>query len=377
MSNPNTSALRKSQQCIFRDAENLALMTSNPIAKNIEQRLAPLLNSAIRTAIYLDLFNIICTPIALPTIAEKTTAGRTLLLRLLRVLCSHSYFEELSRETYQPTALSESLRSAPIRDWIKTTFDTTNLIGFHLPAYLASIQYQNPSSDVHSTSPSKFVFREEYFAHLHANPVMLEAFNSAMGIQDLVPLSSIPVFPFAERLSQICDDTVALVDVGGGHGSYLDSWRKAYPNLKGCIVLQDLPTVIDEINLITVDFELMAHDFFTPQPIVGARFYHFRRVLHDWSDGECTRILRNVAKGFSRDYSTLLLSEQVMPDEGCNKLEALTDWNMMALTGMERTRSQWSELLGAAGFLIRDVHMAQRGSRGIIEAQLADGSASA
>ena len=39
----------------------------------------------------------------------------------------------------------------------------------------------------------------------------------------------------------------------------------------------------------------MAHYFFTPQPVKGAKYYHLRRVLHDRNDGpiEATRAAMN------------------------------------------------------------------------------------
>jgi hypothetical protein len=370
---PNTSTYitATSQQYMLRQAEKLASISSNPITTNIQRGFAPILNSALRTGIDLNLFELITSrPITLSELAAETRADPVLIFRLLRVLSTHSYFTEISHGCYQSTPLSESIRSPPIRDWIKVTFDTILPISYQLPAYLSSINYRNPGSDDQSPSPAKFTFGEEFFDHLHKHPIMLNAFNSSMKIQDMAPPPSIPVFPFPERMGNLPDKAVLLVDVGGGHGGYLESWRKAYPDLQGRVILQDLPQVAREIDPSKVSFEIMPHDFFTLQPVHGARFYHFRRILHDWSDKECKRILTNVAKGFKQGYSTLLLTELVLPDMECDKWEALRDLNMMALAGMERSRAQWEDLLGDSGFIIKEIHRAESGSLAVIEAVL-------
>jgi hypothetical protein len=372
-SSPSTSPYitATSKQYIFRQAEKIASITSNPITTNIQQGFAPILNSALRTGIDLNLFEIITSrPTTLSELAEETHADPVLILRLLRVLSTHSYFKEIAHGCYQSTPLSESMRFPPIRDWIKTTLDTILPISYQLPAYLSSINYRNPGSDDQSPSPAKFTLGEEFFDYLHKHPTMLTAFNSSMKIQDMAPPPSIPVFPFPERIGNLPDKAVLLVDVGGGHGGYLESWRKAYPDLQGRVILQDLPQVVREINPSKVSFEIMPHDFFTPQPVHGARFYHFRRILHDWSDKECKRILTNVAKGFKKGYSTLLLTELVLPDMGCDKWEALRDLNMMALAGMERSRAQWEDLLADSGFTIKEIYRAESGSLAVIEAVL-------
>ena len=59
-------------------------------------------------------------------------------------------------------------------------------------------------------------------------------------------------------------------------------------------ILQDLPKIISQIDDAQAKkdgFEPMAHYLFTPQPVKGAKYYHLRRVLHDWNDGPSIKIL--------------------------------------------------------------------------------------
>lgn len=133
------------------------------------------------------------------------------------------------------------------------------------------------------------------------------------------------------------------------------SVRKAHPSLRGRLVLQDLSSVVGNLDPRSADFESMVYDFFTTQPVYGARLNHIRRVLRDWLDGACDEILRSVAMGLRKGHWTLLINESVLPDAGCSQADALLYMKMMKVDGMERNKSQWEELLGSAGFTTREI----------------------
>ena len=59
------------------------------------------------------------------------------------------------------------------------------------------------------------------------------------------------------------------------------------------------------------------HDFFTPQPVVGADVYFFRWILHNWSDKYAIKILQNLAPAL-RSNSHILICDDMMPDHGDN-----------------------------------------------------------
>jgi hypothetical protein len=50
-------------------------------------------------------------------------------------------------------------------------------------------------------------------------------------------------------------------------------------------------------------------------------------------------------------YSKLLIHDLILPDTGSAEIQARFDLVMMTFNGgMERSKSQWAELLGKAGF---------------------------
>ena len=73
-----------------------------------------------------------------------------------------------------------------------------------------------------------------------------------------------------DRLTEnIGENDVLLVDVGGGRGHDLEALRARHPNLRGRLVLQDLPDTLKEVSEMENCFETCEYDFFTPQPIQG------------------------------------------------------------------------------------------------------------
>lgn len=97
------------------------------------------------------------------------------------------------------------------------------------------------------------------------------------------------MYPVKDRLIErmnVGGSSSALVDVGGGMGQTLEDFRVHVPEYTGELVLQDLPEVIEVARRQGLDarISLQAHDFFTPQPVKGARAYFMRSVLHDVSE---------------------------------------------------------------------------------------------
>lgn len=68
-------------------------------------------------------------------------------------------------------------------------------------------------------------------------------------------------------------------------------------------------------------------------------------------------------------YSKLLVSELILPDQGCPLSQAGLDWGMMFLhSGLERSEQQWRDLLASEGLVVTMVHHEPGGDGAIIEA---------
>jgi hypothetical protein len=117
----------------------------------------------------------------------------------------------------------------------------------------------------------------------------------------------------------------------------------------------------------------VAYDFFTPQPLVGARAYFFHTVPHDRPGAFVPRVLSNVKGAMKRGYSKLLMYEVVLPAKGTTSLMTTLDLQLMnCVGGLERTEQHWKDLLGEAGFSINSISRYPGVVESAIKAELAE-----
>lgn len=166
-------------------------------------------------------------------------------------------------------------------------------------------------------------------------------------------------YPFGKGLEKlhIKDGDVAIVDVAGGQGHIMGDVRKQNPGLKGRIVVQDLQSVLDAApDGPPEGVEFMAHDIFKPQPITTAHIYYLRHVVHDWDDDSVTLILNQLIPIMkARPRTKLLLADLVLPTTNIGMQEAVRDFTMFRIGGLERTEIQWRQLLARSGLGIKRI----------------------
>lgn len=193
------------------------------------------------------------------------------------------------------------------------------------------------------SDPFQTTFGQPLFALLREQQEYGRAFHSFMAMRQAKARNWFDVYPIQSRARTQTDTagrvsrrdaddpegTVFLVDVGGGPGYWARKFRSAYPQAEcpGRVIVQDLPDVVvdDGGHIIStardgeveveVEVEALAYDFFGPQPIMGARFYLFKQVLHDWEDEKAVQILANTVQAMDPGISTVLVDDYVLPDE--------------------------------------------------------------
>ncbi|MEW5975059.1 MAG: methyltransferase [Acidobacteriota bacterium] len=150
-----------------------------------------------------------------------------------------------------------------------------------------------------------------------------------------------------------------IVDVGGGQGGLLGEILKRHPNVRG--TLFDLPEVVR--NPVYLSKETVSErwaagggDFFQAVP-AGGDLYLLKRILHDWSDEQCVRILRCCRAAMS-DRARLLVVDAVVPAGNAGHPGKVMDILMMVLAeGRERTEQEFRELFGKAGLQLTHITM--------------------
>lgn len=144
-----------------------------------------------------------------------------------------------------------------------------------------------------------------------------------------------------------------IADLGGGHGLMLAAALKAAPQARG--VLLELPHVAAEARSTLAEAiaagrcEIAAGDFFASAP-AGCDAYLVKRVLHDWDDEACARLLGRVREGMAAGGRVLVV-ETVVPPRGIPAFSKLLDLDILVLThgGRERTEAEFAALFARAG----------------------------
>lgn len=162
------------------------------------------------------------------------------------------------------------------------------------------------------------------------------------------------VFPVMSELSATPDTSATtIVDVGGNRGHDLESFAESNPEFKGHLILQDLPETVEPLKGEEHVFKAMPYDFFTSQPVKGAKFYLLLACLHNWDDDSGLAILKNLADAMQKGYSRLLISGLLLPEIRAPRRAAELDIQMWVLqASRQRTESELEHLVDAAGLEI-------------------------
>ena len=144
-----------------------------------------------------------------------------------------------------------------------------------IPAYLKKTKYRNPVNVADGPFQYAHNTQSTYYRWLADRPEHYQRFNNYMkGCRERKrSWMDQGFYPVKERLETGLkndhQDSVFLVDVGGGLGHDLEELKVKHADLSGLLVLQDQAAVIARIGKASPGIELTAHDFFTPQPVKG------------------------------------------------------------------------------------------------------------
>ncbi|KAI7779193.1 hypothetical protein LA080_001265 [Diaporthe eres] len=294
-----------------------------------------------------------------------------LLLRLLRHLAAYHVLEEPSYSVFKPTALSISFNKPVFSEWINHQYDATIPCFFKLPRYLSQTGYRNP------VDPNDGVFQyakdcrgKDMFHYYQENRVEGESFNQVMGGVMANQSGWLEIFPHDTLIANAKPDAPLVVDVGGNIGHDLDRFYQAHPETASRLYLEDLAEVVS-LSKCPASVNKIGYDFFTPQPIKGARAYYMHGVLHDWSDEPARKILEMQRDALTPGYSRLLIHDHIAPETVAHPHTTAYDLTMMVMVaGEERSEVHWRALLKSAGYRIVKVWSSPLAVQKVIEAEL-------
>ncbi|XP_002277602.1 desmethylxanthohumol 6'-O-methyltransferase [Vitis vinifera] len=177
------------------------------------------------------------------------------------------------------------------------------------------------------------------------NPEFNKLFNDGMACTAKVVMGEV-VAAYKDGFGSIR----TLVDVGGGTGGAVAEVVKAYPHIKG--INFDLPHVVASAPA----YEGVSHvggDMFESIPNADAIFMKW--IMHDWSDEDCIKILKNCRKAVPEKTGKIIIVDGVIredSDDPFDKTRLVFDLLMIAHSsnGKERSEVEWKKVLEEGGF---------------------------
>lgn len=265
------------------------------------------------------------------------------LYRLLRTLASHGIFLEEQDNSFALTPLAQLL--------VTSNPDSVRLLLMkedesRWNAYgdlLYSIKTGKPAFDHH--------YGIGYFDYIAKNQQLSQSFDLGMANlsakEDAIIANS---FDFSTYHS--------IVDLGGGSGGLLAEILKKNPSSQG--VVYELAHLMDRVETFLQIQGLSSRGKFANgsffQSVPGnSDLYILKRILHDWDDPSCIKILKNCQKAM-RSKSRLLIIDAVMPEGNIPHESKDFDLFMLALFGgQERTQNEWQRLLDASNLKLTHI----------------------
>ncbi|KAI1089157.1 S-adenosyl-L-methionine-dependent methyltransferase [Rostrohypoxylon terebratum] len=308
-------------------------------------------------------------------LAAATGASPILVKRISRICVSMGMLSEHGPGLYVPNSLTKLLAIKEYAAGIIFSFDVSQLSFTKMPEYLRGTNFQDPNNSLDGPFQYAYGDSSSTFSWLKDHPDLLEAFHDYIYTIRTHRPTWTDMYPVHSHLIKGLKpdgDASALIDIGGGPGQGLEKFRQAIPQYTGRLVLQERVEVVTVAKERGVDadgrIELQVHDFFSPQPIKGARAYFMRSIMHDWPDHKCQEILSQLKDAMEPGYSKILISDPVVSDQQPAWQHISLDLYMMAhLSSRERTEREWHVLMEGCGLEIVGIYSKGEGNESLIE----------
>lgn len=277
-------------------------------------------------------------PMDVPGLACATGTDEDGLRRLLRYLASLGLLRR-SGDEFELTSPGSLLRSdvdhslRPLAQMYATSFyEGFGGLGYSVRTGKEAFEH---------------LFGSNHFRYFAQRPELADLFDRAMA-------SSASMFGRVAELADLSRAQV-VVDVAGGNGVLLSQLLASAPHLRGVLFERGHVIEAGQATMAKAGCEDRC-DFvvgdFTAEIPGGGDVYLLSRVLHDWDDAECLRILRRLAEATTPGTS-LLIVERLLPEDDAPSLAVAWDLHMLVnVGGRERTAEHFGRLLAEAGFAL-------------------------
>ncbi len=275
-------------------------------------------------------------PVRVEELAEKAGADPESLYRVLRALAAQGVFSEVEKRCFELTPAASLLGENVMRDGILLCGDVAGDGSWWEAAgrLKSSVQTGIPAFQLQTGVG--------FFEYVQRNQDCGIWFDRGMADfskgENQGIVSAFDFQPFKR-----------IIDVGGGKGGFVAEILQCYPNISATVF--DLPGVIANAPP-SRSIHLKEGDFFNFVP-EGGDLYVLKRILHDWNDAECAKILANCRKAMT-ESSRLLIVEALLPEGNAPHPAKTMDILMLIFgPGRERTETEFQRLLKSTGFELK------------------------
>lgn len=227
------------------------------------------------------------------------------------------------------------------------SFETCGPLHQSLPSWLQKNGYKVPVDELHT------VFQDAFHTNLSIRPWLTQTPANMAYLMDYVRLRGPPS---PSWLSVYPIESQTTVELGGRTGYQAAQFKLKYADVPGRVIWQDSQPSLDNAPT-TSGVEKLAHNLFESPPIKGAKFYFLSRIFHNLTPKKAQSLL-HLLKAAMVSGSRLLIDEAVPPETNADYLASAIDLTMLEAFGaVERTESQWREILQETGLELVRVHM--------------------
>jgi len=284
--------------------------------------------------------------ISFEELADQMNVHLEIVKRVFNMAFGINLFKEEPKGYVTHTSLSTALPK--LSGWLKFTY-RRDICNAMLSWPEAMLQYDEP------TKPGSIPFN---IGNGHSKPffeVMQEEDKMAM-FSDAMKSSESgrDAGHFLDGFDWASFGEGPVVDLGGGNGHIAIPIAERFPHLM--IIIQDLEAnkqlAADLIQSELKDrITFQVQDFFKPQATkTGAKAFFLRHIIHDWSDEDASRILKQLLPEVENG-AKILVSDRALSfsSQRPTHLDSMVQWVdllMWTLLGAkERSAEQWQKLL--------------------------------
>ena len=282
-------------------------------------------------------------PKTVEDLAHAVGAKPELLFRLMRATAGLGILAQTADGKWQQTSMSDVLRS----DATETLRHFACLISddWHVRA-LGSLDETVRTGE----QATNRIYGMPVFAYFEKDPKSAETFNKAMTSFSTLEAPAIAkVYDFSGIRS--------LTDIGGGHGLFLATILERYLDMTG--TLFELPQVVRDLaggplepfkdRVRVLDGDMFNYVF------PSADAYIMKRIVHDWSDEQCGKILSSCRAGVTNGGKLLVVDSVVPADAKYDPVKVMDLVMMLFSGGKERTEKEFSALFAASGWRLNQI----------------------